>query len=50
MAEIKTPLIKNDDGSYTMSDDHSISDILRHLIEVEGSDAAEIKTILDMGL
>lgn len=50
MAEIKKTLESSDNGNYTVTPDHSISDILRHLVDVEGFDPDEIKIILDLGL
>lgn len=50
MAEVKTALLEQEPGIYVLTSDHTIADVLRHLINVEGSDAEEIKAILEMGL
>ncbi len=50
MAEIKTPLrltvLEYGDLEYTITDNHTISDVLRHL--ASEADWQEIKCVVDM--
>ena len=41
MAEVKTPIVEEEDHSVTITEDHTISDIARWLIETDMADEVQ---------